>query len=116
MGRTESALDKNLEWGECVLTPDEVTRQVTLKPWDSEPKVQYGTERLTVEGEDAESIYDINHAPIPTRGMIVRILLSHADAPKPWKSRVRSKFDSGWLVVSETGWKFYPNLNERKSK
>jgi len=105
----ESVVDKNLSHGLSDLTPDLVEREATKKPWFEESKYKYGTEYIVPEGEDVESIYDVQNASLPIRAMIVRKLLLEADLPKPWKAQISSDFGKGWLVVEETGWKFHPD-------
>lgn len=104
-------MDERIHWGESSLSPSEVSRTVGHKPWNSEPTVVYGAERLSLDEDDGGSIFDVHGEPIPIRGMIVRELLSNREEQTPWKIQIRSKFGSGWLVVEETGWKFHP---ERK--
>ena len=104
----QSAVDRNLAWGECDLTPDLVSNEISLKPWHTEKRYTYGPERLTVEGEEDESLYNLAGAYQPLRGMILRRLLEAGDMTLPWKSWVNAQSGSGYLVVTESGWKFYP--------
>lgn len=103
-----SALDVNLSWGECSLEPDLVEREIKRSPWKEETKVRYGLERLSLEEGDDESIFDVNGAPIPMRGMIVKVMLHHSGERKPWKMWLKTDISSGWLVVTDSGWKFFP--------
>lgn len=102
-----SAVDQNLGHGQCNLTPDLVLKELKTKPWQNVKEYVYGPERLSPEGEEVESIYDISGAPLPIRAMIIRLLLQEADVEKPWKAWIESESGTGWLVATDKGWRFY---------
>jgi len=109
----ETVVDLNLAHGECDLTPDLVAKEVQEKPWQEESRYRYGTDHLNPEGEEIESIYDVNDAPLPIRAMIVRKMFLESGVHKPWKTWIESVHGKGWLVVSDSGWKFFPQKTRK---
>src|SRR5699024_5580790 len=103
----QTVVDTNLAWGDCDLTPDLVSYERKSQPWHKQTESTYGPERLVAEGDDGESIYDISGATVPSRAMILRRIFENHKTPTPWKSWFESPRGNGWIVVTESGWKFF---------
>lgn len=88
----------HLRWGLNVPPPGEIDRE--LKVVGVAVRDFFPEEDTAVGGE-----------PIPMRAKIVATLALNNGAAVPWKAWLTSVWGTGWLVRSESGWRFYPQGN-----
>lgn len=90
-----------LRWGSNVPPPGEVERE--LKVVGVAVRDFFPEEDPSVGGE-----------PIPIRAKVTATLAINGAASTPWKAWLTSVWPngSGWLVKSDSGWRFYPQPNK----